>query len=462
MIDSIQATLRLDYWANKLRDKEVRLSTDVSPKLIGSQRISAGQLSYFYKLTAGNYLAEQLVLTALAGVLLERYRCGYEQLMLVSGQDGKESSSPSLITTQSIGQSTLKDQLQYLKKEFQSALQNKDVDRQQLRQRLNGHDLSSYTFFAMHYGPTEKKMDAALPWQLLIEKEADNGLQVQLKTSAVLFDESLLQHWLQQFTRWLTQLDDLMDQPLHQIDLLSASEKKRLLKEFNDTDRPFPQDKTFVDLFEEQVRLHPEEIIAEYEGRSWSHRQLNEEANRLAHGLLRECQIQPDDLVGIKIPKSDDCLLAILAVLKSGAAFLPIDPNYPEDRIQYILQDSGMKCLIESTSGQSDSDIPSYQLQQLRTEERSNPGVALAADNLAYVIYTSGSTGRPKGVMIEHRSNVNMSLDQIRRFDVTKEDRIAWFASIAFDATVYELMMALYSSATLVIPTDELVKDTAA
>ncbi|KAF2340445.1 AMP-binding protein, partial [Flavobacterium nitrogenifigens] len=137
---------------------------------------------------------------------------------------------------------------------------------------------------------------------------------------------------------------------------------------------------------------------------------------------------------------------------KSGAAYLPIDVNYPQDRITYIEEDCKCKIVLD------EEEMMLCNLERYKYG-KENPDPINQSGDLAYVIYTSGSTGQPKGVMVEHSSNVNMSLDQIKTFGVTQNDKVVWFASVAFDASISEIMMSLYSGAALCIPGEETIKD---
>ena len=151
-----------------------------------------------------------------------------------------------------------------------------------------------------------------------------------------------------------------------------------------------------------------------------------------------------------------------LAILKTGAAFLPIDIKYPEDRINYIINDSQLKLVITDSNTKSSLNIDSININtiDLSASSSQNLGTKIMPDDIAYVIYTSGSTGKPKGVPIAHTSNINMSLQQVETFEVTANDTVIWFASVAFDASVSEIMMAFYSGACLAIPEEKDIIDT--
>ncbi|MFH6990654.1 amino acid adenylation domain-containing protein, partial [Flavobacterium collinsii] len=240
--------------------------------------------------------------------------------------------------------------------------------------------------------------------------------------------------------------------PTSQLKCLNDDEKHQLLMDFNDTEADYPKDKTIVEVFEEQVKKTPNNIAVVFEGTELTYQELNEKSNQLAYYLRENYSIKADDLVGIKLGRGETIIVAILGVLKSGAAYLPIDVNYPEERISYIEKDSQCKVVLD------EEEMMLYNLERFRHSNENLIHINQPHD-LAYIIYTSGSTGQPKGVMVEHTSNVNMSLAQIQSFNITESDKVVWFASVAFDASISEIMMCLYSGATLCIPTEETIKD---
>ncbi|MEC0483228.1 amino acid adenylation domain-containing protein, partial [Bacillus subtilis] len=211
---------------------------------------------------------------------------------------------------------------------------------------------------------------------------------------------------------------------------------------------PVPTDKTVHQLFEETVQRHKDRRAVTYNGQSWTYGELNAKANRLAR-ILMDCGISPDDRVGILTKPSLEMSAAVLGVLKAGAAFVPIDPDYPDQRIEYILQDSGAKLLLkqegisvpDSFSGDVILLDGSRTILSLPLDENDeeNPETAVTAENLAYMIYTSGTTGQPKGVMVEHHALVNLCFWHHDAFSMTAEDRSAKYAGFGFDASIWEM-----------------------
>ncbi|MEC0526195.1 amino acid adenylation domain-containing protein, partial [Bacillus subtilis] len=241
---------------------------------------------------------------------------------------------------------------------------------------------------------------------------------------------------------------DNPNQPLSSLSLVTETEKQALLEAWKGKALPVPTDKTVHQLFEETVQRHKDRRAVTYNGQSWTYGELNAKANRLAR-ILMDCGISPDDRVGILTKPSLEMSAAVLGVLKAGAAFVPIDPDYPDQRIEYILQDSGAKLLLkqegisvpDSFSGDVILLDGSRTILSLPLDENDeeNPETAVTAENLAYMIYTSGTTGQPKGVMVEHHALVNLCFWHHDAFSMTAEDRSAKYAGFGFDASIWEM-----------------------
>jgi len=254
------------------------------------------------------------------------------------------------------------------------------------------------------------------------------------------------------FNQLLSQVAASPEMQVRDIDILSEQEKHYLLEELNDTASAYPQDKTVVELFEEQVRKTPDNIAVVFGDKEVSYRELNETSNRLAAYLRQNYGIKPDDLVGIKLERSEWMIVAILGVLKSGGAYVPIDPEYPQERIDFMIGDSGCKVLIDETG------LEQFKRTKDNYSVTAHP-VGLQAQNLVYCIYTSGSTGTPKGVLIEHTGLVNIVISQKKQFNITAEDRILQLSSISFDASAEQIWISLLSGSAIIIVSKELLAD---
>nr|WP_278248407.1 non-ribosomal peptide synthetase [Niastella populi] len=283
------------------------------------------------------------------------------------------------------------------------------------------------------------------------------SLNIGIRYNINRYDATALKHLVNHFDKLINEFAQNPDQSLSKIDYLSEEERHQLLITFNDTAVAYPENKSIVDLFEEQAAMTPENIAVVFGEKELTYRQVNEKSGQLAAYLQRNYNIQPDDLVGIHLDRSEWMIISILGVLKAGGAYVPIDPEYPSSRKEYIVKDSALNLLITEASFIYDINYYDGEVFAIDIEfdsENYNPEEVTklyTPGNLAYVIYTSGSTGNPKGVMIEHRSYLNMVLDQIKTFGINTHDKVLQFASSSFDVSVLEIFMPLYVGAQLVL-----------
>ncbi|HVI46050.1 MAG TPA: amino acid adenylation domain-containing protein, partial [Chitinophaga sp.] len=252
------------------------------------------------------------------------------------------------------------------------------------------------------------------------------------------------------------------DRKISDCPVLPAAEHYPLLRTFAGESVHYPEDKTVLDLFEEKAVLAPEATALVCDNERWSYKTLDEQSNRLAH-YLKASGTVPEDLIVVCIGRRPEMLVAMLGILKAGAAYVPVDPGYPQDRIQYILNDCKCRQVIALTStadffAENDMnviclDAPSDVLLQHPVHAvNDRPAVT----QLAYIIYTSGSTGRPKGVMIEHRNLVNLVHWHIDSHEVLPESRATAMASVGFDAFGWEVWPYLCAGSSLWLLDDQI------
>jgi amino acid adenylation domain-containing protein len=291
----------------------------------------------------------------------------------------------------------------------------------------------------------------------LLALESDGQLNCNWEYATDLFETITIQRMAEHWEVLLQQIVTNPQQTISTLSWLTKADQEKL-ELWNQTNTNYPQDKTLVDLFEEQVNKTPDNIALVFEEQSLTYQELNQKANQLAHFLHQNYQIKPDTLIGICIERSLDMAIALLAVLKAGAAYVPIDSNYPEERIKYILENSKISLLLtqsfinDKLSGFfSEFSGQLINLDRLNFESFLCHNLALQSkpNDLAYVIYTSGSTGQPKGVMVEHKGLCNLALVEIETFDVHPSSRVLQFASFSFDAFIWEVLMAWGGGATL-------------
>ncbi len=292
--------------------------------------------------------------------------------------------------------------------------------------------------------------------------EKGNELFIRFKYNPDMFDEATISRMSDHYIQILNSAIESFEKPICEIDMLTKKEQYKILFEFNNTKSDYAKDKTINQLFEEQVEKTPDNIAVVFENKNLTYKELNEKANQLAR-VLRSLGVEPDSIVGIMVEKSIEMIVGIIGILKAGGAYLPIDPEYPEDRIKFILEDSKVNIILSNIEIKFDLDANSKIIDlndsNIYTGDSSNLKPKVTPNNLAYIIFTSGSTGKPKGVMIEHIGISNLKTFFKNKFGVTHTDRIIQFASISFDASVWESFMALLTGASLYIVPSHVIND---
>lgn len=244
------------------------------------------------------------------------------------------------------------------------------------------------------------------------------------------------------------------DITLNEIEIVTPDEKKKILYDFNNTSADYPRDKTITQLFEEQVEKTPDNIAVVFENQKLTYRELNEKANSLAC-YLRENGIERNNIVGIMVKRSLEMIISILAVLKSGACYIPIDPEYPQDRIEYMLNNSNTKLLLTFKRLENKVTFDNKLFVELDNElynsNKDNLIHINKPDDLAYIIYTSGSTGKPKGVMLKHSNINNFIQGMCNVVDFNSRKTIVSVTTISFDIFVLESLLPLEKGLKIVI-----------
>ncbi len=249
--------------------------------------------------------------------------------------------------------------------------------------------------------------------------------------------------------------------------LLGEEERCQILVEWNNTARDYPRDTCFHQLFEAQAEKSPDAVAATFEGSQMTYRELNCRANQFAH-YLRARGIGPEVVAAVYTERSFDMLVGVLGILKAGGAYLPLDTDYPEERLAFMLEDS--KAPVVVTQGRMAAPLAKIlelipqgarpavicldtEWKAISRESSENPASGVTPDNLIYVMYTSGSTGRPKGALNIHRGICNLAAAHVQIFGVQPGSRVLQLSSLSFDAFVSELAMSLCSGATLCLGT---------
>lgn len=252
---------------------------------------------------------------------------------------------------------------------------------------------------------------------------------------------------------------------MSELPLLTAPERKQLA-EWNSTGIDYPNRSTVHGLFETVARQHPQAVALVYRQQRLSYAELNAQANRLAHWLLAQ-GVGPEKRVALCISRCPEMVMGILAILKAGAVYVPVDPAYPKDRQAYLLQDAGCEWLLTSTAllpGLDYADASTMCVDNVSAyadHSGDNPQIQLHADHAAYVIYTSGSTGKPKGVVVSHGNLMHSTNARFANYQEPVSCYLLLLSSFAFDSSVAGLFWTLGQGGCLCLPEDDQIKDPA-
>ncbi|MCP4415555.1 MAG: amino acid adenylation domain-containing protein, partial [Chloroflexi bacterium] len=289
---------------------------------------------------------------------------------------------------------------------------------------------------------------------------ADGTLALRLEYEAAEFTVSQIESLAGYFERTLTAMAANPEAAQHQFSPLSAAERQQLLVDWNETETSLP-DLLIHEWVAQIAEEMGEKTAVSYQNQQLTYAQLNQRANQLAHYLCAN-GVGPETLVAVYLNRSPEMVIAALAVLKAGGAYLPLDPTYPAERIHFMLEDANVDFLLTTDDLRLTIESPITNLICLDVDWLSiasysdrNPISDVMVENAAYVIYTSGSTGRPKGVVVTHRGMPNLAQAQHKAFAIGPESRVLQFAAFGFDASVSEMFVTLTAGATLVLASAE-------
>jgi amino acid adenylation domain-containing protein/non-ribosomal peptide synthase protein (TIGR01720 family) len=291
--------------------------------------------------------------------------------------------------------------------------------------------------------------------------ETGEGIQIDCDYSTDLFNRERIERLLSHYETMLAAIVRTPSLPVLQLPLLDAREQQQILVGWNHLDHEAHYQPELVHrLFAQQVEQRPEQVALEFGDERVSYRELNERSNRLGR-YLRELGVGPEVIVGLCVERSVEMVVAVLGVLKAGGAYLPLDPAYPLERLSLMLEETAVPLLLtqERLRGRLPREIAATVItldrdwaEQESEYDGENLAGEVSVENLAYVIYTSGSTGRPKGVCVTHYGVKNLAQMQRHEFGLSRADRVMQFASLSFDASVWEMFGTLSTGATLCLP----------
>ncbi len=295
--------------------------------------------------------------------------------------------------------------------------------------------------------------------------QTGDAIRGQLEYNTGLFSDDTAERFVANYEALLSSAVQNAEICISSIPILSETERRRVLFDWNETRAEFDENLCLHQLFEAQVERTPEAAAVQYREAQFTYRALNGRANQLAH-YLRAMGVGPETLVGIYMERSLEMVIALYGVLKAGGAFVPLDPEYPPERVAFMIGDTGIGVILTQEhlmAGIPDRKVRVVCLDSdwdvIAEQETGNLCSAVTAENLAYVIYTSGSTGKPKGVMNEHRGICNMLRWMQLEYRLTEEDRILQKTPFSFDVSVWEFFLPLLTGANIVMAQPGLHKD---
>ncbi|MFJ5239425.1 non-ribosomal peptide synthase/polyketide synthase [Pseudomonas neuropathica] len=377
------------------------------------------------------------------------------------------------------GQMSFVDLLRQVKQTAQEAQAHQDLPFEQLVEALEpGRSLSHSPLFQVMFNHQAERRASVetrlnglsiepLEWQsqtaqfdlTLNTTEQAHGIEAVLKYATDLFDAATIERLAQHWNALLQAIVVEPTQRIGQLPMLDAGQQQQLLAQWNPERIEQPLGQCIHQAIEAQAERYPDAIAVTYDGQRLTYAELNRRANQWAHTLIAR-GVGPDVRVGVAVERSLDMIVAILAVLKAGGAYVPLDPGYPDDRLSYMIADSGIELLLTQGHLLAQLPVPSG-LACLDLNQAPEPGIETnplcltTPDSLAYVIYTSGSTGKPKGALLPHGNVMRLFSATEHWFDFGPQDSWTLFHSYAFDFSVWEIFGALlYGGKLVVVPHD--------
>lgn len=428
-MDHINNKIAKDYWHKK--NSRIVYSKESFP---GSSSINfiivdAQELSYFYKLTTENTVAEFTVLITLYNMLLQRY---FGDCNILSSKSFLPSQEKLLCYEfQSIGQKTLKEFMQETKEEIQEVYKYAPYFDEAFAEQTSFVNNIPYQF---NYGVHNKLDESYYGLSFYVEKLKNKSLKISLYYSDQFAESTIVSHFLNNFKIWLEELEEYINISASKIPLTSKKEERALLDASNAS--KYDDTLTLAEIVERQAAKTPQNIAVVCKETVLTYESFNEQANQLSYYFIKEHGISQGDFVGVKMERSEKLLITILAVLKTGAVYVPIDVNYPEERITYIEKDSNCKLVVDAAVY---CDFQENQVQYAK----ENPSYKTTSSSVAYIIYTSGTTGNPKGVMITHQNAAALIHWAQEEFNSQSFDIVYAATSHCFDLSVYEMFYPL-------------------
>ena len=512
VLSSAEGERRWSYWQKQLEGElpALNLATDhprpPSQTYRGaahSFRLNTERTSQLRALGQSRGMTPYMILLAIFQVLLHRYT-GQDDILVGSPTAGRSRAkfaglvgyfvNPVVLRADFSGNPSFDQFLDRVRQTVLKAFEHQDYPFAMLVQRLRPERTASHsplfqvmfnfqkaprlgeeglTSFALGEAGARLKLGDLTLESIALEQrvaqfdltltvaEVDDEIAASLEYNADLFEEATIKGLAGHFQ---TLVDGIIAAPITRVSdlpLLNEAERKQLLTQWNETTTNYPSDRCLHELFEEQVRRHPEAIAVVFEDERLTYDELNRRANQLAHHLCR-LGVGPEVRVGLCAGRSLALVVGVLGVLKAGGVYVPLEAEYPVTRLGFVIEDAQVQVLLTEARFINQLREHSARVVCLDTEwnaiageDEENPASYVKPDNLAYVIYTSGSTGRPKGVLVSHRSLVNHCVSIAHRYELRSHDRILQFASLSFDVAAEELFPSWLSGAAVILLPDQ-------
>ncbi|HEU4964844.1 MAG TPA: amino acid adenylation domain-containing protein [Bacilli bacterium] len=483
---------QLRYWQDKLGGDlpVMQLPTDRPRPAVQTtrgatvtRRLPASLTTDLHRLSQGESATLFMTLLAAFNVLLYRYT-GQDDLLVgtpIAGRTQRELEGligffvNTLVLRHRLSdEMSFRELLQQVREETLEAYAHQDVPFEKVVEVLQPvRDLSYSPLFQVMFAlqnapfgdmawpsltvePLEANTTTAKFDLTLTMVEGDDGLAATMEYNSDLFDAETIERMMDRFAVLLASLAQGADRPLSALPLLDEAAEQELLQIGRGAEQAVPQEPLHAG-FERQARQTPDRVALVAGKERLTYRELNERANRLAHRLLTHAQgSKTDEVVALCLERSVEMVVAMLAVLKAGKAYLPLDPSLPPDRLQFMIEDAGVTLLLTASDLDKSLNLDAelcllIDQASFDTESAADPQRVVQPEDLAYVIYTSGSTGQPKGVMIPHRAIVNHMGWMQAAYPLTAEDRVLQKTPYGFDASVWEFYAPLLAGAQLVM-----------
>ena len=389
-----------------------------------------------------------------------------------------------VLRTNFIGDPSFQELIRRICETTLGAYAHKDIPFELLVDELQPQRNLTYTplfqvMFVLHNAPIPALEMAGLTFESVVDDnnrnvmfdlvlhatETEEGINGALDYNTDLFEENTICRMVDHLQTLLSRIVANPQQRLSELPLLSESEQHQLLWEWNNTKVEYPRQQCIHQLFETQAEKTPLSVAVVFESEQLTYRELNAKANQLANHL-RSLGVKPEVLVGICVERSLEMLIGLLAILKAGGAYIPLDPNYPKERLKFILEDTQAPVLL--TQASLLERIPQHKAQvicldddygTIAQQSQKNLPSELTTDNLAYTIYTSGSTGKPKGVQITHSALSNFLYSMRQTPGLTSSDTLLAVTTYSFDIAALELFLPIIVGARLVVASREIASD---